>query len=161
MAPEGRPATRTNTVALAFCHLRLEASKPKPVGYPKSLKILGDHIRAKRMGLGILQKDVAKRLGTDVFTLLNWEKGRSLPSIRWMPKIIDFLGYAPYVPPGSFEEWFETVRRNLGLSRAKVARQMRVDPGTLRRWLRGEGCPPPDCLDRVRSALIASRDPRT
>lgn len=139
--------------ALPFTKVRLQATRPKPPSYPKSLKTLGDHILARRMDLGLLQKDLAHRLGADIFTVLNWEKNRTLPSIGWMPKIIDFLGYAPYDPPGSFPEWFESVSRNLGLSQTSVARQMGIDPGTLTRWLRGSGDPPPDLSRRVRDAL--------
>ena len=105
------------------------------------------------MNLGILQNELAQRLGVDVFTLFNWEKKSTVPSIRSMLKIIAFLGYSPYVPPRSFAEWFEMVRRNLGLSQSAVARKMGIDPGTLRRWLRNEGCPPPDINERVRAAL--------
>ena len=109
------------------------------------------------MDQAILQKELARRLGTDVFTVLNWEKNRTVPSIGWMPKVIDFLGYSPYAPPGSFVAWFETVRRCLGLPRSEVARRMGIDPGTLTRWLREQGLPPSDLHDQIRAALL--RDP--
>ena len=105
------------------------------------------------MDRGILQKELARRLGTDVLSVLNWEKNRTGPFIRWMPKIIDFLGYSPYVPSGSLTEWFEAVRRNLGLSQSAVARRIGIDPGTLSRWLKGLGCPPRDLRERIHSAI--------
>ncbi len=109
------------------------------------------------MTLGLFQKDLAAQLQADVFTVLNWEKNRALPSIRSMPKIISFLGYTPDIRPEPFEGWFETVRRNLGLSRSQVARRMGIDPGTLSRWLRQQGSPPSDLHDQIRAALL--RDP--
>jgi transcriptional regulator with XRE-family HTH domain len=140
--------------ALPFTKAKLRAVRPKPAGYPESLKTLGDHIRARRIDLGLLQKDLADRLRADVFTVLNWEKNRTLPSIGWMPRIIGFLGYAPYRPPTSFEGWFEAVRRNLGTARAQVAKRMGIDPGTLARWLRQERSPSVDFRNRVRAALL-------
>lgn len=61
------------TVALPFCKIELKAPKPPPAGYPKILKTLGDHIRKKRLDLGLLQKDVAKIIGTTESTIWNRE----------------------------------------------------------------------------------------
>ena len=53
------------TVALPFCKIELKAPKPLyPIGYPQILKTLGDHIRKKRLDLGLLQRDVAKMIDT-------------------------------------------------------------------------------------------------
>ena len=111
------------------------------------------------MTLGLPQKDLAVSLGADVFTVLNWEKNRTLPSIKCMPTIIDFLGYIPYIRPDSFTEWFETVRRCLGLARSEVARRIGIDPGTLTRWLREQGLPPSDLHHQIRAALLRDRGP--
>lgn len=101
------------------------------------------------------QKELAARLGANVWTVHNWETNRTLPSIGWMPKIIDFLGYAPYVPPRFLEAWFEAVRRNLGVTRSQVARRIGIDSGTLTRWLQHRGCPPSDLHDQLREAILA------
>ena len=129
---------------------------PKPHGYPESPRTLGEHIKKRRMDLGLLQREVAKRVGTHEATVTIWEAGRTAPTLRWMPWIIDFLEYSPYAQQESFEDWFETVRRSMGVSKAKVARAMGVDPGTLTGWLRGEGRPPADLRERARRALAAA-----
>jgi len=68
---------------------------PSPM-YPKQLKTLGDHIRAKRLDLGLLQKDVAGIIGVTTDTITNWEIGRNQP-MRWhYLKIKTFLGYSPF-----------------------------------------------------------------
>lgn len=50
-------------VALPFCNIRLRDQKPLPHAYPAESKTLGDHLRKKRLDLGLFQKDVARILG--------------------------------------------------------------------------------------------------
>jgi transcriptional regulator with XRE-family HTH domain len=71
--------------------LELKASKPRSCGYPKELKTLGDHIRKRRLDLGLLQREVAERVGVDETTILNWEKGRTEPAKRMRSRILIFL----------------------------------------------------------------------
>ncbi len=108
------------------------------------------------MDLGILQQDVAAKIGADKTTVENWEQNRTQPSIAWMPRIIDFLGYAPYAPAKTLEDWVDIVRRNLGLTQAQVALRIGTDPGTLRKWLQRRGCSPPDLTKRIRAVLRRS-----
>ena len=64
--------------------------------YPRNLKTFGDRIRARRLDLGLLQKDVARIIGVTTDTITNWEKGRNQP-IHWnYLKISKFLGYNPF-----------------------------------------------------------------
>lgn len=44
-------------------------------------------LEAARVNAGFTQKDAAKSLGVTVQTLVNWEKGRSEPSISQARKI--------------------------------------------------------------------------
>ena len=102
------------------------------------------------MDLGLTQREVARRIGADVWTIHNWECNRTEPAPWWMPRITEFLGYALYAPARSPAERFEAARRAMGVSKAKVARVMGVDPETLTRWLRGEGRPPGDLWEGLR-----------
>ena len=63
--------------------------------YPKQLKTLGDHIRARRLDLGLLQKDVAEIIGVTTDTIANWEKNRHHPMRCHYMRINTFLGYSP------------------------------------------------------------------
>jgi DNA-binding XRE family transcriptional regulator len=67
--------------ALPFYHLRLRTPKPDD-RYPIQLQRLGDHIRKRRLDLGLLQKQVAVRLGADPKTINNWEMGKFEPTLR-------------------------------------------------------------------------------
>jgi DNA-binding XRE family transcriptional regulator len=82
---------------LPFCHISLKARKPKNSAYPTDPKTLGDHLRQKRLDLGMTQKGVADRIGVDEATIYNWEANRKHPAGRLIPRIIQFLGYCPQV----------------------------------------------------------------
>ena len=59
---------------LPFGETRLTATKPTEFqGVPQTL---GDHLRRRRLKLGLYQREVAARLGVNVWTIQNWETGR-------------------------------------------------------------------------------------
>jgi DNA-binding transcriptional regulator YiaG len=78
-------------VALLFCRVRLNGKKPKDKAYPKEVKTMGDAIRKRRLDLGLLQKDVAKIIGCDKTSVLNWEKGHTHPHASHMPQVANFI----------------------------------------------------------------------
>ena len=80
---------------MPFCHLAFRAENPRSDAYPKELRTLGDHLRKRRLDLALFQKDVAARLGADQDSVWDWEKNRSSPALRFIPRIIEFLGYVP------------------------------------------------------------------
>ncbi len=47
---------------------------------------------------------VALRLSVNDWTLHNWENNETTPAIRYMPRIIAFLGYDPWPAPRSVAE---------------------------------------------------------
>ncbi len=71
--------------ALPFCHATLKSKKPNDSAYPVALKTIGDHVRARRLDLGLYQKDLARRLGVTTNTITNWEKNHFNPDLRTWP----------------------------------------------------------------------------
>jgi transcriptional regulator with XRE-family HTH domain len=112
------------------------AQKPINPYYPKELRTLGDHIRKRRLDLGLFQKDVAKKLHTTTDTITNWEKNRVEPEFRFYPAIMDFLGYCPIQHPKTSGEKLELYRIHQGLSFKKLARLMSIDSGVLSRQIK-------------------------
>ena len=108
------------------------------VRIPTEPKTVGDHIRRRRLGLKMLQRDMAKQLGVDKTSVFNWEANASSPEIRYMPAIIRFLGYNPLPEANGWGERLVRHRTSLGLSQKEAALKLGVDPGTLARWERGE-----------------------
>ena len=56
---------------------------------------MGEQIRKRRLDLDLRQIDVAKIVGCDEMTVVNWEKGYATPRINHMPKVVEFLGFNP------------------------------------------------------------------
>jgi len=101
----------------------------------------GEHVRKKRLELGLLQKEVASEVGVDETTVYKWEAGRANPAVRSIPRIIHFLGYAPYDPGASLGEKLRARRQALGLSQKQFARELGVNESTVVRWEKGKRRP--------------------
>jgi transcriptional regulator with XRE-family HTH domain len=135
--------------ALPFCHAELRALKPKPAHYPNEINSLGDHIRTRRLDLKLLQKQVADHIGVDALTVTNWERNATAPAIRYIPAIVQFLGYDPLPATSSLPERLAAARRVLGLSQRKMAVKLGVDPATLMGWEAGRHQPTGKSLDLI------------
>ena len=100
--------------------------------------------------MGLLQREVAGRLGVHKDTIYNWEGNRKSPQLRFVPRIIAFLGYVPeYTTPRTLGERILIARRLLGLTQKELARWLGIDPSTLGRWERNEGKPSRKLLERL------------
>ena len=102
-------------VVLPFCHITLKAKIPIK-GYPETPSTIGEHIKKKRIDLGLFQKNAAHQLGVSNITLSNWETNKRTPQVRYLPKIIDFLEYYPYEIPNNTTGQLVAARHHLGLS---------------------------------------------
>jgi len=112
---------------LPFCHIQLTDRKPLPPAYPRQLNTLGDHLRKRRLDLGLLQREAADKLGVDATTICNWETNRTSPQLRFIPEILTFLGYIPYdTQSGTLGKRIGACRRLLGLSQKELARRLGV-----------------------------------
>jgi len=110
----------------------------RPKAYPTEPKTLGGHLLKRRMEQGLTQAQAGKDLGTDEWTVGNWEKDKTFPAIRYFPAIFRFLGYDPFPAPTTLSQKLSAKRRALGLSVKRAAQMMGVDEGTFARWERGE-----------------------
>lgn len=114
---------------------------------------MGDHLRAKRLDLGIFQKQVADQIGVDETSIYNWESNRVEPAVRLIPRIHLFLRYCPYIPGLSFSCKLKVWREGLGLSQEGMAKALGVDETTWRRWEAGRRLPAFTHMERVRGFL--------
>jgi transcriptional regulator with XRE-family HTH domain len=106
--------------------------KPKETDFEP--KTLGEHIKRRRLELGLTQKELGKRLGATAVTVLHWEKGQRQPPIQTIPHIVSFLGYDPFAKPTSVSEELAAMRRAMGWTIKYAARQLGVDESTWGRW---------------------------
>ena len=102
--------------------------------YPKEPHTVGEHIRKRRLDLGLLQRQLAKQLGVNETTVHNWETSVTQPETRLIPKVIEFLGYNFLSPATTLGERIVRCRKSLGLSRKQLAKHLGIDSGTLWRW---------------------------
>ena len=95
---------------MQFVPIRLKARKPKEANFEP--QTLGQHLRRRRLELGLTQKQAAQRLGANPWTVLNWEKEHTVPPFEAMPSILRWLGYDPFPTPTTLPERMLAKRRS-------------------------------------------------
>jgi len=111
----------------------------------------GDHIRRRERGL--LQKDLAREWKLDPATVNYWERNRFAPAPRHIPRIVDFLGYAPYNPRWTPGERIRAQQEALGFSRQRFAEVLGIHESTVRGWGWGWRKPSARFQERVKRFL--------
>jgi hypothetical protein len=56
---------------------------------PREINSLGDHLRKKRLDLGLLQRYVAAQTGADEDSICDWESGYSHSKTYLIPRILE------------------------------------------------------------------------
>ena len=101
----------------------------------------------------MLQKELGELIGLTENSVNNWEANTSTPEVRYMPAIIEFLGYNPLAPANTVAEKLVRQRTTQGLTQKQAAELLAIDQGTLARWERGEREPADKFLERVKQFL--------
>jgi transcriptional regulator with XRE-family HTH domain len=101
-------------------------------------RTLGEHIKKRRLDLKLTLKETGKLFGTDEWSIINWEKARTVPKVYRLPTIIRFLGYNPLPEPRTVSERLVANRLERGWSRKAASRHLGIDISTLRDWEHGK-----------------------
>ena len=117
---------------------------------------MGDHLKKRRLDLNLRQKDVAVRLRLNEYTVCGWENNKTTPAVRYFPRIIEFLGYDPYGEPERYGEMIAARRRQCGLSRKRLAKQLSMDEMTLARYEDGVAQPKAEQQVKLEEFLAGS-----
>ena len=153
---DGQHRIHMGILALPYCPIVLKTKRPLPPAYPKSLKTLGDHLRKRRLDLKLLQKEVGCKIGASETSVFHWENNHTTPSVAFMPRIIEFLGYVPkLISSNSLGGKIIAYRKIHGLTQKELARQLGVDPTTLARWERGESRPSKELLEKNQNFILS------
>ena len=124
---------------LQFVPIRLKALKPKETDFEP--QTLGERVKRCRLTRRLTQKEAARLLGVSSWTVLNWEKGKTEPSVESIPAILRWVGYNPFPEPNTLPERMLARRRAMGWSISEAARQLGVDEGTWKRGRPGRAFP--------------------
>lgn len=111
-------------------------------GFQGDPQTVGQHILRKRLEVGLTQRQLGERLGVDMYSVSNWEKGKTktFPA-KVMPAVIGFLGYNPEPKPEEVGAQLRWKRRSLGWTTAEAARRNSVDQSTWEAWENREDWP--------------------
>ncbi|MBU5639085.1 helix-turn-helix domain-containing protein [Geomonas sp. Red69] len=123
-----------------------------PDRYIEAPQTLGQHIRKRRTDLGLLQRETAIRIGVKKDTIYNWEHGVE-PELRFIPKIIDFLGYIPLDCPKDPLGRLGYYKFINGLSYEGLGARTGIHFEQLRAWLTGKTKPSEKSLRRINIML--------
>jgi transcriptional regulator with XRE-family HTH domain len=96
--------------------------------------MLGEHLKVRRLELGLTQAELARQLGVVEDTVLNWEAGHTTPRIDLYGRIVAFLGLDPIPPSPGLPGTLKAFRRRHGLSQVRAARLLGVKLGTWEEW---------------------------
>jgi transcriptional regulator with XRE-family HTH domain len=121
-------------------------------GYPEFPITVGEHIRKKRMDLGLLQREVAEIIGVTESSIWNWEHGTE-PELHYNPNIIRFLGYIPFDCPDDTVGRLAWYKRANGLTLNELGQQMQRHPDQLQEWLSATRIPFRKSQDRIEQFL--------
>jgi len=90
----------------------------------------------------------------DGSTITNWEKNRTSPTLRCIPRIVEFLGYAPEMESNmTLGQRMVLYRRLHGFNQERMAKQLGVDQTTIGRWERDETKPIGKLLSIVENSV--------
>lgn len=101
------------------------------------VQTLGELLRQRRRNLGLTLEGAARFLGVSPWTLMNWEHDRRIPTDRYYPALIEFLGREPWPAPSALAERLRASRLRRGLSQEQAASVMQVSSDSISDWESG------------------------
>ena len=130
-------------------------SHNRGIPVPKKPKTIGEHLRKRRLELGIVQSEAARRLRISTVTLSRWECDKVYPTWTHQPDLIAYLSYDPFTDPAlgspkvnepsgvaflssgahtNIGQEIRNRRLQMRKTRKQFAKELGVDVKTLRNW---------------------------
>lgn len=130
-------------------------TSPKPIANaPLSLTTVGDHIKLKRLELGLLQKELAVIIGASSGAISRWEQNltEDIP-VKFIPNVTLFLTYCPIESFSNLGEKIFLYRKHLGLSQKQLSAKAGIDPSCLLTCENGRRTPKKDTCVKLEQIL--------
>ena len=95
---------RLATLPFQHLHILIPRTRYLPhrnrkVPVPRDPKTIGGYLRKRRLELGLLQSEVARKLGVSMVTLSRWEGDKVYPTWEFQLRIAEYLGHDPFLDP--------------------------------------------------------------
>lgn len=125
------------------------------------MRTIGDRLKQRRLDLGLLQQDVATKLGVSSSSVRDWELGHKTPKLQHQPTLRAFLDEEPPRENATtFPEVLRAARRTMGLSRRRLAELVGFGgPDTVADWEHGIRTPMPRHLERLKQFFEEAGQP--
>ena len=126
--------------ACISCHVRLRAitsTESARVAKLRRERLEANPIRRRRHELGLIQRQLAERLGVLPGAIEKWERGKCYPHERLSSKLIEVLGFDPTALIRGLPDELRRYRLRQGFSRPQMAERLGIHPGTVWRWETG------------------------
>jgi transcriptional regulator with XRE-family HTH domain len=137
--------------ALAFWKIRISFKNPL---FECLSSDIGEHLKKRRLRLGLLQKEVAAIIEVSEDTITYWENGRAVPMIHHYPNIISFLGYNQFnIALESLAGQINAYRILKGLSLKKFGKLIGVDGSTISSWEGAASIPRKSTQNKLRKII--------
>ncbi len=128
--------------------------KPLENKYISNPSGLGEKIRNRRIELSLLQKEAAKIIGVTEDCITLWENNRSKPSVKYYPKIIQFLGYVPFdLDISRLGDKIKLYRFLNGLSQEELAVKLGINESTVFHYEKNGHKPSAKMLQIIQSLI--------
>jgi DNA-binding XRE family transcriptional regulator len=115
---------------------KIRRKRARPSEILENPQTIGQHLKHERQLRKMFQRDVAKELCINQWTLIGWEKGtKQISQPSFFPRVIAWLGYDPFPIPKTEGEELRQARLRRGLTTRQAADEVGLDQGT---WLRFE-----------------------
>ncbi|MGV3659294.1 MAG: helix-turn-helix domain-containing protein [Prosthecobacter sp.] len=121
---------------IRVAHGALKAFMLRKKGMVEQPGTLGEHLRNRRLTLGLRQETVASQLGALREVYDRWERDERQPVVSEWPGILSFLGCYPFAQNTAADRVLKA-RRCQGMDQKQMAQAVGVIHQTLRRWEHG------------------------
>lgn len=133
------------------------ARSERPWGAPSDRRVWGYYIKKKRSQRGLRVGAVAARIGCGTSTLKHWEAQAEVPQPRYVPAIVNFIGFVPwartpYQPTRG--EAAGAARELQGLTQQGLAQRSGVSTWTISKLETNAGRVMSGMIERIEQTLM-------
>ena len=114
---------------------------------------LGDMIRRARLDRNISIQKLSEIFGASVSSIENWENNRNQVSLKFKPKVFEFIGICPFDASLAIGARLKERREFFGLTSNQLASVLGVNPNSVSAWEQGAAKPNSRGIEKIKQFL--------